>query len=83
MAAEKYDAGKLPSDSQLKLCQEGFRRTFYLLAAQGFDPAHIMHALLTSTLAAIHTHGDNYSDEGMAEFMDEFSAYLKLRGARH
>ena len=83
MSGEKYDAGKLPSESQLKLCQEAFKRVFYLLAAQGFDPAHIMHAMLTSTLAAIHTHGDNVTDEGMAEFMGDFSAYLKSRGARH
>ena len=56
---------------------------FYLLAAQGFDPGHILASMLASTLAAITTHGDNVSDEGMAEWMDTFSAYLKSRGARH
>ncbi len=83
MNAEKYDAGELPSESQLRLCQEAFKRIFYLLAAQGFDLTHILHAMLTSTLAAITTHGDNVTDEGMAEFMGDLSAYFKSRGARH
>ncbi len=38
MPAEKYNAGELPSDSQLRLCQQGFKRTFYLLHEQGFEP---------------------------------------------
>ena len=80
---EKFDASKLPSDSQLRLCQEGFKRVFYLLAAQGFDPVHIMHALLTSMLAATDTHGDDVSDAGMGEWMETLAVYFKSKKVRH
>lgn len=55
MTAEQYNAGELPSDSQLKLCEQAFKRTFYLLLAQGFDPGHILAGMLASILAEITT----------------------------
>ena len=57
----------------------GFR--FGLLQKAGFDTTQILSGMLASTLAAINTFGGNVTDKGLAEWLENFAAYLKSKKA--
>ena len=79
MTEREHDAGLIDPERQFEMCHQGFRRTFGLLLDHGFHMTHVLCGMLAATTAAIKVHGDNYTDEGMAQWMEDFAEFLKSR----